>query len=115
MKQISIENVQYVDGLMLSLLFSDGSTQTIDFSGFFEKHPHPQYNKYKKISEFKKFWLRNGNLIWGKHADLSFPLNALYFGNLELCCDDEWPECKLIINNPTNQQRTKKQEINTLT
>lgn len=37
-------------------------------------------------------WLRNGNLIWGKHADLSFPLNALYFGNLELCCDDEWPE-----------------------
>ena len=92
MKQISIDNVEYVDGLVLSLLFSDGSRQTIDFSDFFERHPHPQYNKYKKKSEFKKFWLRNGNLIWGKHADLSFPLNALYFGNLELCCDDEWPE-----------------------
>ena len=42
MRQISIDNVEYVDGLMLSLLFSDGSSQTIDFSDFFEKHPHPQ-------------------------------------------------------------------------
>ncbi len=48
MKQISIDNVEYVDGLVLSLLFSDGSSQTIDFSAFFEKHPHSQYNKYKK-------------------------------------------------------------------
>lgn len=27
------------------------------------------------------------NLIWGKHADLSFPVEALYEGNLELCCN----------------------------
>ena len=42
MKQIGIDSVEYVDGLVLSLLFSDGSSQIIDFSGFFEKHPHPQ-------------------------------------------------------------------------
>lgn len=65
MSQVTIDKVEYVDG---------------------------QYKKYARKSEFKKFWLRNDNLIWGKHADLSFPLNALYFGNLELCCDDEWPE-----------------------
>lgn len=92
MSQITIDKVEYVDGLTLSILFSDGTKRAIDFTGFFEKHPHPQYNKYARKPEFKKFWLRNGNLIWGKHADLSFPLNALYFGNLELCCDDEWPE-----------------------
>ena len=69
MNQITIDKVECVDG---------------------------QYNKYARKPEFKKFWLRNGNLIWGKHADLSFPLNALYFGNLELCCDDEWPEVNQI-------------------
>lgn len=92
MNQISVHQVEYVDGLTLSILFSDDTKREIDFAEFFEKHPHPQYNKYARKSEFKKFWLRNGDLIWGKHADLSFPLNALYFGNLELCCDDEWPE-----------------------
>lgn len=88
MKVITIDRVDYIGGLVLSLLFSDGKTQTIDFSGFFERHPHPQYDKYSKVSEFKKYWLRNGNIIWGKHADLSFPINALYNGNLELCCDE---------------------------
>lgn len=85
---ITIDKVDYIGGLVLSLLFNDGKTQTIDFSSFFEKHPHPQYDKYSKISEFKKYWLRNGNIIWGKHADLNFPMNALYNGDLELCCDD---------------------------
>ena len=91
MKQICIDNVEYVDGLMQSLLFSDESSQMIDCSVLFEKHPHTQYNKYKKKSELKKIWLCNGNLIWGKHVDLIFPSNALCFGNLALCCDDKWP------------------------
>jgi hypothetical protein len=54
MKQICIDNVEYVDGLMLSLLFSDESSQMIDCSVLFEKHPHTQYNKYKKKSALKK-------------------------------------------------------------
>lgn len=41
MNQISIDKVEYVDGLTLSILFSDGTKQTIDFTGFFEEHPHP--------------------------------------------------------------------------
>ena len=90
MEQIRVKKAEYVDGLILSLLFSDGKRQEIDFSDFFQKHPHPQYNKYAKVSEFKKFWIRNGNVIWGKHDDLNFPINALYAGNLELCCDDGW-------------------------
>ena len=78
MNGVIINRVEYISDLILALIFSD----------FFAKHPHPQYDKYAKKSEFKKYWLRNGNLIWGKHADLQFPINALYQGNLELCCDD---------------------------
>ena len=89
MNSIHIIKAENTGNLTVSLTFSDNSKQTIDVGSFIRRHPHPQYNKYAKKSEFKKFWLRNGNLIWGKHADLNFPLNALYNGNLELCCDDE--------------------------
>ena len=88
MKTLFVKKAEYVEDLVLSLLFSDGKKNMIDFEDFFKRHPHPQYNKYAKKNEFKKFWIRNGNVIWGKHADLSFTVNALYEGNLELCCDD---------------------------
>ena len=92
MEKIQIIKAENAGNLTVFLTFNDNTTQKVDIGDYIRRHPHPQYNKYKKKSEFKKFWLRNGNLIWGKHADLSFPLNALYFGNLDLCCDDEWPE-----------------------
>lgn len=34
MSQITIDKVEYVDDLTLSILFSDGTKQTIDFTGF---------------------------------------------------------------------------------
>lgn len=88
MEPLCVKSAEYVDDLTLLLRFSDGKERVVNFADFFLKHPHPQYNKYSKISEFKKFWIRNGNVIWGKHADLNFPVNALYAGDLELCCDD---------------------------
>jgi len=87
MKQLAVINADYIGGLSLKLDFSNGMSRNVDFSDFLEKHPHPQYNKYGIISNFKKFTLRNGNVIWGKHADLCFPIDALYAGNLELTCD----------------------------
>ncbi len=50
-----------------------------------KKNPHPQHDKYAKPLNFKKFTIRCGNLIWGKHADMSFPAQALYNADLEYC------------------------------
>ena len=36
----------------------------------------------------KKFTIRDGNIVWGKHGNMEFHIMALYTGNLELC-DDE--------------------------
>ena len=85
MGNIAVLRAEYVDGLSLKVFFSDKTNRVIDFSDFLQRHPHPQYNKYQKPSLFKQFAIRCGNLIWGKHADLSFPVEALYAGDLELC------------------------------
>ncbi|HKP32024.1 MAG TPA: hypothetical protein VJT83_04835 [Chitinophagaceae bacterium] len=36
--------------------------------------------KYKKPENFKKFEILDGNLIWGKHWDMIFPIQQLYSG-----------------------------------
>lgn len=84
MENIAVTRADYVDGLSLRVYFSDKTSRVIDFGEFIDRHPHPQYNKYRKPSLFRQFTIRCGNLIWGKHADLSFPIEALYAGNLEI-------------------------------
>ena len=83
MKNIIVVKAEYTENLSLQIWFNDATSRIIDFGEFIDKHPHPQYNKYKKPSLFKQFTIRCGNIIWGKHADLSFPIEALYTGNLE--------------------------------
>ena len=85
MDNISVTHADYVDGLSLRVYFSDKTSRVIDFGEFIASHPHPQYNRYAKPSFFKKYSIRSGNLIWGSHADLSFPIEALYTGDLEYC------------------------------
>lgn len=85
MNNVAVTRAEYVDGLSLRVFFSDDTVRVIDFGDFIVRHPHPQYNKYQKPALFKQYTIRSGNIIWGKHADLSFPVEALYYGDLEYC------------------------------
>lgn len=80
---ITISSAQYVAPLSVSLLFSDGTTQTVDVGNFIRKHPHPQYNSYLNEKKFKRFQLESGNIVWGKNWDLIFPIENLYAGRCE--------------------------------
>ena len=90
MTPIHILRVTYAGGLSVLVDFSDGKSQTVDVGEFIRKHPHPQYDRYAQPVNFKKFSLRNGNLIWGKHVDLMFPVEALYRNNLDLTDDEAY-------------------------
>ena len=72
----------YIADLSVKLKFNDGTVREIDFGTFLNKHPHPQYNKYLKPSNFKKFHLDHGDIVWGKNWDLVFPLEQLFNGEL---------------------------------
>ena len=87
-KCIYVTSAVYAGGLSIEVHFSDGTVRVVDFTEFFRRHPHPQHNRFAEPRNFRKFTLRDGNVIWGKNADMEFPVGALYAGNLELCCDE---------------------------
>ena len=80
---LSIIDAQYIAEYKIAITFSDGKRQEVDFLPFLKKHPHPAYNYLKKISEFKKFYLDEGNIVWNPNWNLIFPLINLYRNDLE--------------------------------
>lgn len=82
MKTISVIEANYINGHSLEIIFNDRKRTQVDFSVFFETNSHPQYNKYRKIENFKKFKIENGNVVWGKDWDMIFPVYDLYKGKI---------------------------------
>jgi hypothetical protein len=80
MKSISVASAIYIDNYKLEVTFNDDKKKVVDFGTFLNTHSHPQYNKYKKPENFKKFKIENGNIAWGKDWDMIFPVSDLYKG-----------------------------------
>lgn len=80
MRTLSVTRADYVDGYRLNITFSDGTTQVIDFGPFLVNHPHPQHDKYRIVSNFKRFKIERGNLVWGRDWDLIFSIEQLHEG-----------------------------------
>ena len=72
-----------IDGFKVELLFSDNMKKIVDFAGFLETRSHPQFNKYKKQANFKRFNIENGNVVWRKDGDMIFPIDDLYTGKIK--------------------------------
>ncbi len=82
MRTINICKAEYLGELSVKIYFNDNTFNIINIGNFINKNPHPQYNKYLKEKEAKKFKLENGNIVWGKNWDLVFPLEQLYDGKI---------------------------------
>jgi hypothetical protein len=79
-KIIKLIKAEYIEDYTVRLYFDDEVIRDIDFGHFLKTHPHPQHNKYLKYSNFKKFKIENGNIVWGKSWDLIFDLWDMYKG-----------------------------------
>ena len=79
---IEVKNATYLDGYRLAIVFNDGKNQVVDFSGFISNNNKEALSKYKNISQFKKFRIEDGNIVWGKDWDLIFPVWELYKGKI---------------------------------
>lgn len=82
MNPLSIIKAEYIGGYKVKLFFNDKKTRVVDFGHFLSKNNHPQYDKYKKETLFKKYKIVNGNIVWGKDWDLIFPIYDLYKGTI---------------------------------
>ena len=79
-KIIKLINASYIKDYMVELRFDDNVVRQIDFGGFLHSHSHPQYDKYKRLSNFRKFKIERNNLVWGRNWDLIFDTWDLYQG-----------------------------------
>jgi hypothetical protein len=80
-KYIDVEHAEYISGRKLRLRFNDGTEQQVDFGPFLRKARHPDLEKYKRISGFKKFRVEGGNIMWGDY-EMIFPVMDLYRGEI---------------------------------
>lgn len=78
MRTLFVTNADYVEGHQLKISFNDSTIQIIDFGPFIMENPHPQHNKSRHISHFKRFKIERGNVVWGKDLDLIFPVSQLH-------------------------------------
>ena len=82
MRTLAVTNAEYLIDHQLKIGFSDGTSQIVDFGPFLIHHPHPQHNKYRRLTNFKKFRIERGNVVWGKDWDLVFPVSELHKGSI---------------------------------
>jgi len=81
MSELSVKNVHPIKSHRLEIEFSDGHKQHVDFAPFIFSSGHPDYDKYKKESEFLNYEIIDGNLNWGDYT-MIFPVEDLYSGKL---------------------------------
>ena len=79
---LQVVRAEYAGNVSLRIYFSDGTSRIVDFEPYILNHPHPQYNRYIKPANFKKFSIEHGNVVWGKNWDMAFPVDALHRGVL---------------------------------
>ncbi|WP_373511192.1 DUF2442 domain-containing protein [Persicitalea sp.] len=82
MRALAVTDAEYLIDHQLKISFSDGTSQIVDFGPFLIQHPHPQHDKYRHLTNFKKFKVERGNVVWGKDWDLIFPISELHKGNI---------------------------------
>ena len=80
---IEVKSAIHVRDNVLLITFSDGNEREVDFSKFFETNKVRYLSKYKSQTNFKKFKIEDGNVVWGKDWDLIFPIEQLYKGKIK--------------------------------
>jgi len=77
----SVVSATHLKGHCLEVEFSDGSQRLINFDPFLKRFRHPDLDRYKKISEFKKFKIIDGNINWHDY-NMIFEPESLYKGEI---------------------------------
>ena len=79
---IAVKNAIYIDGYRICISFTDGKEKIVDFADFINTNYKEVLSKYKISSNFKRFKIEDGNIVWGKNWDLIFPVHQLYQGKI---------------------------------
>jgi len=79
---LNVVSAKYKNNYIVELVFSDDSKKSVRFGSFLRKSMHPIIRSYLNENRFKKFYIDNGNIVWGKNWDLVFPIEQLHSGKI---------------------------------
>jgi hypothetical protein len=80
-ENLSIDSAEHISDFKIKLQFNDHKETIVDFAEFLNSSRNPSITKYLKTSNFKKYRIENGDLIWGDF-ELIFPIKDLYDNNI---------------------------------
>ena len=95
-ENIKISDAVLIEPFVLKVFFTNSEHRTIDFQPFFDTLKG-YYKKWNKPSEFKKFKIEDGELRWGKNADVQLHPIDIYYNSLLHPLHDELTEEIMII------------------
>jgi len=75
-----LTSAKYIDDYKVELIFDDKKINVINFLPVIKSNP--VCKKYLDVTEFKKFNLDQGNIVWGKNWDMIFTIESLYNNTL---------------------------------
>ncbi len=95
------ENIKIIDAVLiepfvLKVFFNNNQQRIIDFRPFFNTLKG-YYKKWNKPSGFNKFKIENGELWWGKKADIQLHPIDIYYNSLLHPLHDELTEEIIIV------------------
>ncbi|MDQ7074649.1 MAG: DUF2442 domain-containing protein [Gammaproteobacteria bacterium] len=78
---MEIINVTHLRSHILAIDFNDGHRSMVDFAPFLYGNAHPDCDRYKRIGDFLRFEVEDGNLNWDDYT-MIFPIEDLYHNTL---------------------------------
>jgi len=78
---LHVSSAKYVSDYILEIVFSDGSTQTVNFEQFLKISSHPNTRYYLNTDVFQDFAVEDGRLYWGEN-DLDLDMAKLHRNEL---------------------------------
>ena len=81
---------------VLKVFFNNTQNRVIDFRPFFNMLKG-DYKKYNTPELFKKFNIKNGELWWGKNADIQFHPIDVFYNSLLHPLHDELTEDLIVL------------------
>lgn len=93
---LKISDACLIEPFVLKVFFNNNENRVIDFRPVFNTLKG-DYKKYNKPSSFKKFKIQNGELWWGKNADIQFHPIDVYYNSLLNPLHDELSEDLIVL------------------
>lgn len=93
---LKISDAVLIEAFVLKVFFNNCQNRIIDFRPFFNTLKG-DYKKYNTPAAFKKFMIKNGELRWGKNADVQFHPIDVYYNSLLNPLHDELTEELIVI------------------